>query len=87
MSIDEDPGTGPEGTQIDLTSTVSDPGDDVITRAWSVTKNGGAFASDNGPAFSFTADDGRVNSEGEVVLAAALRRRGGESDPPELTGR
>ncbi len=57
VTIVQDPGTGPEGTQIDLTSTVSDPGDDVITRSWSVTKNGGAFDSGNGPAFSFTPDD------------------------------
>lgn len=33
------------------------------------------FRPEGGPAFSFTTDDGRVNGEGEVVLAAALRRR------------
>lgn len=47
-----------EGTAINLSSTVTDPGTlDTITTAWSVTKNGNPYSSGTGSTFSFTPDD------------------------------
>jgi hypothetical protein len=55
------PASGPEGTVISLGSTVTDPSpvDTVagLTGAWSVTKNGNAYASGSGASFAFTPDD------------------------------
>jgi PKD repeat protein len=52
------PTSSPEGTAISLGSTVSDPGTaDTHTFAWSVTKNGNAYASGTDASFSFTPDD------------------------------
>jgi hypothetical protein len=52
------PVTSPEGSPINLTSTVTDPGTlDTITKTWSVTKNAVAFAAGTGATFSFTPDD------------------------------
>src|SRR5262249_31342800 len=54
-------GHGPEGTAISLGSTVADPGaaDTAagFAYAWSVTRNGSAYASGSAAAFSFTPDD------------------------------
>ncbi len=45
-SINGAPSSSPEGTTLSLTATVSDPGGaDTFTYDWSVTKNGGAYAS------------------------------------------
>jgi PKD repeat protein len=47
-----------EGTMINLTSSVSDPGlDDTFTYAWTVKKNGVDYASGSNTNFSFTPDD------------------------------
>jgi PKD repeat protein len=47
-----------EGTTINLTSSVSDPGlDDTFTYAWTVKKNGVDYASGSSTNFSFTPDD------------------------------
>jgi PKD domain len=52
------PATSPEGTQITVTGTFTDPGTaDTHTQAWSVTKNGSPYASGSGATFSFTPND------------------------------
>jgi hypothetical protein len=56
------PASSPEGTQIDLGSTVTDPSsadtNEGFTYAWSVTKNGSPFgAGGTSDTFSFTPDD------------------------------
>jgi len=59
-TIDGAPTSSPEGTAISLGSTPHDPGaglGDTFTYAWSVTKNGSAFASGTAASFSFTPDD------------------------------
>ena len=55
VAIDDVPLTGPEGTAISLTATVTDPV--APTFAWSVTKDGSPFATGTDPNFSFTPDD------------------------------
>ena len=63
-TIDGAPTTSPEGTQIDLSANVVEPGTlDVLTYDWEVLKGGSPFtaSSGSGPAFStfsFTPDDG-----------------------------
>ena len=50
--------TSPEGTQINLTSTVTDPDSTVFTYQWTVTKNGVAFGTTgSSSSYSFTPDD------------------------------
>jgi PKD repeat protein len=52
------PATSTEGTQIDLTAGVTDAGSaDTFTYAWTVLKNGAAYAAGTGAAFSFTPND------------------------------
>ncbi len=52
------PAQSEEGAKITLTSTVVDPGTaDTFTYAWSVTKNGSAYAGGSAVNFSFTPDD------------------------------
>ncbi len=64
----------PEGTAITLNSTVTDPGAvDIISRVWSVKKNGSAYVLPPGTittaaAFSFTPDD---EGQYEVMLSAS----------------
>lgn len=72
VAISGAPSTGPEGTAINLASTVSDPGgeDDVASYAWQVTKDGAGYASGSEPAFSFTPDD---NGTYAVTLTVADR--------------
>src|SRR5262245_57810480 len=52
-------GPFPEGTAINLTATVVDQAGTTPSFSWTVTKNGGSFASGTttAPAFSFTPDD------------------------------
>src|SRR5581483_1481932 len=59
VTINGAPASSPEGTGINLTSTVSDPGGPGggFIYAWSVTKNGSAYASGSASALSFTPDD------------------------------
>ena len=60
VTINGEPVSSPEGTQIDLTSTVVDPGTlDTFTYEWEVTVNGNVVATGSDPNFSFTpADNG-----------------------------
>jgi Ca2+-binding RTX toxin-like protein len=51
------PASSPEGTLISLTSTVTDPGADSATYAWSVTKNGNPYSSGTAASFGFTPND------------------------------
>jgi hypothetical protein len=55
------PAASPEGTEIDLTATATDPSSaDTVagfSYAWGVTKNGDAFASGSAADFHFTPDD------------------------------
>ena len=72
-SITGAPTTSPEGTQISLGSSVTDPSSvDTsagFTHAWSVTKNGVAYgASGSGANFSFTPDD-----EGTYVVSFSAK--------------
>lgn len=55
------PATTTEGTTINLTPIVTDPGtQDTFTYAWSVTKNGNAYTTGNVSDFSFTPDDSGI---------------------------
>ena len=57
-TINGAPTSSPEGTAISLTSSVSDPGADTFTYAWSVTKNGSSYGSaGTGSTYSFTPND------------------------------
>ena len=77
------PTSSPEGTAVPLGSTVSDPGTpDTHTRAWSVTKNGAAFASGTGPTFSFTPND---NGSYVVTLTATDDDGGVGTDTRTIT--
>ncbi len=52
------PATVAEGTAVNLTATATDPGTlDSVTFAWAVTKNGAAYVTGSGAAFSFTPND------------------------------
>ena len=71
------PASSPEGTPISLGSTATDPShaDTTagFTKAWSVTKNGGAYASGTGAGFSFTPNDNGTY----VVTFSATDKDGG----------
>src|SRR5262249_49590167 len=57
-SISGTPSSSTEGTTITLTGSATTPiPGDTFTLAWSVTKNGSAYASGSGTAFSFTPND------------------------------
>ena len=85
-SITGAPATSPEGTAINLGSTVTDPSaQDTATGftvAWSVTKNGSPFASGNLASFSFTPDD---NGTYEVSLSATDKDGGVGNDSKTIT--
>jgi hypothetical protein len=78
-------GHSPEGTAISLGSSVTDPGPvDAaagFTYAWSVTKNGSAYASGSGAGFSFTPNDNGTY----VVRLTATDKDGGVSPPASAT--
>jgi|GEM_PF-971163 len=58
VTINGAPATSAEGTAINLTSEVSDPGGaGAFTYAWEVKKSGIIYASGTEAAFSFTPDD------------------------------
>ncbi|MBS2025094.1 MAG: hypothetical protein JST92_22060, partial [Deltaproteobacteria bacterium] len=65
------PATSVEGNPIALTASATDPSSDDTAAgfgfAWAVTKNGIAFATGAGPAFTFTPDD---NGAYAVTLTA-----------------
>jgi len=52
------PATSSEGSTLNLTATVTDPGNELFTYAWTVTKGGTPYASGTNAAFAFTPDDG-----------------------------
>ncbi len=64
------PADGFEGLLISLVASATDPAgaNDVVSLAWTVTKNGTAFASGTGSAIEFTPDD---NATYEVILTAS----------------
>lgn len=67
------PGDSYEGTKLDLTSTVSDPGVlDTFTYAWQVTKDGAPYAFGAAPTLSFTPDD-----NGSYVVTLTVTDNGG----------
>jgi hypothetical protein len=74
------PGHSPEGTAISLGSAVTDPSSaDTaagFTYAWSVTKNGVAYASGSAADFSFTPDD-----DGTYVVSLAATDKDGGASP------
>jgi hypothetical protein len=51
------PATSPEGSPLTVSAGVADPGADSFTYAWSVAKDGVAFATGSGAEFTFTPDD------------------------------
>jgi len=56
--INNAPTSSPEGTALNLASGVTDAGTlDTFTYAWTVTKNGNAYAADNTANLTFTPDD------------------------------
>ncbi len=69
VTINDAPLNSPEGTQIDLTSTVVDPGSlDTFTYAWEASVGGNVVATGSDPNFSFTpADDGTYLVKLEVT--------------------
>jgi PKD repeat protein len=73
-------GHSPEGTAISLGSTVTDPSSaDTaagFTYAWSVTKNGGAFATGTGTTLIFTPDD-----NGTYVTNLTAKDKDGGTSP------
>src|SRR5205823_8327364 len=80
--------SSPEGTAINLTSTVTDPSPvdqgNPFTYQWSVTKNGNAFATGtptNLATFSFTPDDNGTY----VVSLQATDKDGGVGTAPSQT--
>lgn len=69
------PASAAEGTAIDLTSTLADPGQsDVHDYAWTVTReDGNTFASGSGTSFSFVPND-------NGVYVVTLRTTDGDGD-------
>jgi hypothetical protein len=76
VTIDGAPATSPEGTAINLTSTVSGSGDpETFGYAWEVKKNGTSYETGFQTDFSFTPND---NGSYEVSLSV--------TDNTDLTG-
>jgi uncharacterized delta-60 repeat protein len=77
VTINGAPASSPEGATISLTSTVTDPSPaDVaagFTLAWTVTKDGAAFATGSGANFAFTPDDNATY----IVTLSATDKDGG----------
>jgi hypothetical protein len=78
VAITGAPDSSPEGTEISLGSVVTDPSS-VDTAAgfiyaWSVTKNGSAYAGGTAATFSFTPDDG-----GSYVVSLTITDKDGGS--------
>jgi PKD repeat protein len=79
-------GSVTEGTAVNLTATATDPStaDTAagFTFAWTVTKNGTAYASGSGANFSFTPDD---NGTFAVTLTAADKDNATETTSATIT--
>src|SRR4030095_11046746 len=81
-TINGAPPNSPEGTAISLTSGVTDPSTvDTFTYAWSVTKNGSAFASATTQNFTFTPTDNGTY----VVSLTVTDDDGGAGSAPTKT--
>ncbi len=82
--INDAPQESEEGTQINLTSDVSDPGaNESFTYAWEVKKDGSAYASGAEADFSFTPDE---PGSYEINLSASDDDGGvGTADPQTIT--
>ena len=61
------PETSTVGTAVSLSSGVTDPGADMFTYAWRVTRDGEEYAAGDGADFEFTPDD-----EGEYVVSLTV---------------
>ena len=56
------PGSSPEGTEINLSAQVEDPGvNDTHTYSWAVTKDGSPYETGSDSTFTFTPDDGNAD--------------------------
>jgi hypothetical protein len=73
VAITGAPAHSPEGTPLSLAAAVTDPtAGDTFTYAWSVTRDGTAFASGTQADFSFTPDN-----DGTYVVTLAVTDRDG----------
>ncbi|MCA9036772.1 MAG: DNRLRE domain-containing protein, partial [Planctomycetaceae bacterium] len=80
VSIIDIPAQMPEGTPITLNSSVVDPGSsDVLTYAWTVTRNGVVYAQGTESALTFTPDD---DGQYEVSLTVSDDDNGQGTDAP-----
>lgn len=79
-----DPPSVPEGTPVSLAGTASSPASSDNSAGfrytWTVTKNGGAYGSGAGSAFSFTPDD-----EGTFVVTMQATDDGGMTGVASMT--
>ena len=86
VAITGAPASSPEGTAISLGSSVTDPSSvdttTGFTMAWSVTKNGGPFASGSGASLTFTPND---NGSYVVTLSATDKDGGVGNDSKTIT--
>ncbi len=84
VTIADAPATSPEGTAIALNANVNDAGGtaDVLVYAWSVTKNGSAYATGSTSSLSFTPDD---NGTYVVTLSVDDGDGGVTSDSKTIT--
>src|SRR5204863_750362 len=75
------PASSPEGTAINLTGSATDPGAlDAPALAWSVTKNGGAYANGLGSGFAFTPND-----NGTYVVTLTATDKDGATSPAAMS--
>src|SRR5438270_2541937 len=81
--ITSDPLEGPEGTPVPFTgagSTAYAADAASLSYTWTVTKNGSAYSTGSGQAFSFTPDD-----EGTYVVTFSVSDDGGMSGTQSMT--
>ncbi|HEY4888728.1 MAG TPA: PKD domain-containing protein, partial [Candidatus Dormibacteraeota bacterium] len=75
------PATALEGATVSLTGSATSPSaGDTFTYSWTVTKNGGAYASGTGASFSFQPDD-----EGAYAVSLQATDDGGFSGTASAT--
>jgi uncharacterized delta-60 repeat protein len=75
VTINGAPSSSVAGAPISLTSTVTQGSAAIQTYAWSVTKNGNAFASGSGSTFNFTPD-----AAGTYVVTLSVTAADGGTD-------
>lgn len=81
VAINGAPASSPEGTAINLTSSVTPGSGTIASYAWSVTKNGNPYASGTAANFSFTPDD----NASYVVTLTVTASDGGTGSAPAQT--